>query len=85
MFLNILFVKLAQAIQQEQKFISGPMISIFIVTVYNKDILEGRLRELAFLNQGIRIMLNDLREKDEDGVTTYTKDFLQRRWYCRIC
>jgi DNA gyrase subunit B len=36
--------------------------SIFITTTYNKDILEGRLRELAYLNRGIRIYLNDLRE-----------------------
>src|SRR6186713_270087 len=29
-----------------------PDASIFITTVYNKDILEGRLRELSFLNRG---------------------------------
>jgi DNA gyrase subunit B len=51
-----------------------PDNSIFQVTVYNKDILEGRLRELAFLNRGVRITLNDLREKEEDG-STYTKTF----------
>ncbi len=48
--------------------------SIFITTIYNKDILEGRLRELSFLNRGVRITLNDLREKEEDG-TTYSKSF----------
>ena len=51
-----------------------PDHSIFIETVYNKDILEGRLRELSFLNRGVRIILNDLREKEEDG-STYTKTF----------
>jgi DNA gyrase subunit B len=51
-----------------------PDHSIFIETVYNKDILEGRLRELSFLNRGVRILLNDLREKEEDG-STYTKTF----------
>ena len=51
-----------------------PDASIFITTVYNKDILEGRLRELSFLNRGVRIILNDLREKEEDG-STYTKTF----------
>ncbi|HEY6900629.1 MAG TPA: DNA topoisomerase (ATP-hydrolyzing) subunit B [Puia sp.] len=51
-----------------------PDASIFITTVYNKDILEARLRELAFLNRGVRITLNDLREKEEDG-TTYSKTF----------
>src|ERR1700712_1346874 len=51
-----------------------PDNTIFNVTVYKKDILESRLRELSYLNKGIRILLNDLREKNEDG-TTYTKDF----------
>jgi DNA gyrase subunit B len=52
-----------------------PDSSIFITTVYKKDILEGRLRELAYLNRGIRITLNDLREKDEETGTTYSKTF----------
>jgi DNA gyrase subunit B len=51
-----------------------PDASIFITTSYNKDILEGRLRELSFLNRGVRILINDLREKEEDG-STYTKSF----------
>ena len=51
-----------------------PDDSIFITTVYNKEILEGRLRELAFLNRGVRITLTDLREKEEDG-TNYIKEF----------
>src|SRR6266550_3194782 len=38
-----------------------PDDTIFTVTVFKKDILEGRLRELAFLNRGVRITLNDLR------------------------
>jgi DNA gyrase subunit B len=48
--------------------------SIFLVTVYKKDILEGRLRELSFLNKGVRITLNDLREKEEEN-GTYSKTF----------
>lgn len=52
-----------------------PDDSIFITTVYNKEILEGRLRELAFLNRGVRIILTDLRELEEDGVTNYSKEF----------
>jgi DNA gyrase subunit B len=51
-----------------------PDNSIFNVTVYKKDILESRLRELAYLNRGIRIVMNDLREKEESGIT-YTKTF----------
>jgi len=56
-----------------------PDNSIFITTVYNKDILESRLRELSFLNKGVRIILNDLREKDETdpsaSAKTYSKTF----------
>ncbi|MBC7936085.1 MAG: DNA topoisomerase (ATP-hydrolyzing) subunit B [Rhizobacter sp.] len=48
--------------------------TIFTTTEYNKEILEGRLRELAFLNRKISITLNDLRELDDDG-KTYTKLF----------
>ncbi|MFD2918132.1 DNA topoisomerase (ATP-hydrolyzing) subunit B [Terrimonas rubra] len=48
--------------------------SIFTSTTYNKEILEGRLRELAFLNRGVRIILNDVREKNEDG-TDYSVTF----------
>ena len=44
-----------------------PDTSIFTSEVYNKDILEGRLRELAYLNKKIRITLNDLRDQDETG------------------
>jgi len=51
-----------------------PDASIFITTTYNKDILESRLRELAFLNRGVRITLFDLREKEENGAT-YSKEF----------
>ena len=52
-----------------------PDETIFTTTVYTKDILEGRLRELAFLNRGIRIILNDLREKDDISGDTYTQTF----------
>jgi DNA gyrase subunit B len=39
--------------------------TIFSNTIYTRDILAGRLRELSFLNKGIRIVLTDMREKDE--------------------
>ena len=51
-----------------------PDHSIFNTTVYKKETLESRLRELAYLNKGIRITLNDLRETDDEG-KTYTKSF----------
>lgn len=51
-----------------------PDASIFQSTVYNRDILESRLRELSYLNKKISITLNDLREKDENDIT-YSKTF----------
>lgn len=51
-----------------------PDTTIFQETVYKKDILEGRLRELAYLNRKISITLTDLRELDEAG-NAYTKKF----------
>jgi DNA gyrase subunit B len=36
-------------------------------TEYNYEILSSRLRELAFLNKGIRLKIKDLREKEENG------------------
>ena len=36
-------------------------------TEYKYDILANRLRELAFLNKGIRLTLTDKRNKDENG------------------
>jgi DNA gyrase subunit B len=44
-----------------------PDDTIFQHTVYNYDTLASRLRELSFLNKGIRLTLTDKREKDEEG------------------
>lgn len=44
-----------------------PDETIFLSTVYHYDILAARLRELAFLNKGIRLSIKDLRELDESG------------------
>ncbi len=40
---------------------------IFDEREYNYETLENRLRELAYLNKGIKISITDLREKDEEG------------------
>ncbi|MEY3737971.1 MAG: hypothetical protein RL544_749 [Bacteroidota bacterium] len=50
-----------------------PDATIFQETVYKKDILEGRLRELSFLNKRIHISLTDLRELDENGAPYVNK------------
>ena len=44
-----------------------PDDTIFETTTYSYDTLAARMRELAFLNKGIRITLHDLRNLDEDG------------------
>jgi DNA gyrase subunit B len=44
-----------------------PDDTIFQVTEYQFDTLQNRLRELAYLNKGIRLVLTDERNKDEEG------------------
>ncbi len=44
-----------------------PDESIFANIVYNYEILESRLRELAFLNKGINLTLTDKRELEDNG------------------
>lgn len=52
---------------------SGTMVhflpdqEIFEIVEYSYETLAKRMRELAFLNKGIRITLKDMREIDEDG------------------
>lgn len=50
-----------------------PDDTIFTVTEYKYDTVATRLRELAFLNKGIHIFLEDLREKDDKGETRKEK------------
>ena len=49
-----------------QQFWPDP--TIFTTTIYKWDIIANRMRELAFLNAGIKITLTDLRP-DEEGKT----------------
>ena len=44
-----------------------PDDSIFTASVYNSETIASRLRELAFLNTGIRIRMTDHRDVDDDG------------------
>ncbi|SDE96572.1 DNA gyrase subunit B [Dyadobacter soli] len=44
-----------------------PDASIFTVTEYKYETIASRLRELSYLNKGIRITLEDKREEDENG------------------
>ncbi len=49
--------------------------SIFTTIEYKFDILAARLRELAFLNKGIKLSIIDKREKNENG------DFKSENFY----
>ena len=51
-----------------------PDLTIFQESVYKREILESRLRELSYLNKRISITITDLREKDDTG-NFYTKNF----------
>ncbi|HTA27933.1 MAG TPA: DNA topoisomerase (ATP-hydrolyzing) subunit B [Bacteroidia bacterium] len=44
-----------------------PDNTIFTESVYHYDILSARLRELAYLNKGVRLTITDEREKNEKG------------------
>ncbi|MEL7033538.1 MAG: DNA topoisomerase (ATP-hydrolyzing) subunit B [Pseudomonadota bacterium] len=49
------------------RFLASP--ETFTMTVYNRKTLEHRLRELAFLNSGVRIVFKDLREAEPYEIT----------------
>jgi DNA gyrase subunit B len=51
--------------------------TIFTVNEYKYETVAGRLRELSFLNRGVRILLTDLRELDEDGKPLSNEFFSQ--------
>ncbi|GAB3012377.1 DNA topoisomerase (ATP-hydrolyzing) subunit B [Cyclobacterium sediminis] len=51
-----------------------PDHEIFQILDYKYETIANRLREMAFLNAGIKITLKDLREKDEEG-NVRTDDF----------
>lgn len=57
-----------------------PDDTIFDTTIYKFEILRTRLRELAFLNKGIKINFKDLREEDLEETFYYEggiKEFIE--------
>lgn len=55
-----------------------PDSSIFNVTVFDPEILVGRLRELAFLNRGIRLTITDLRTTDDKGNVLFREFYSEK-------
>jgi DNA gyrase subunit B len=55
-----------------------PDMSIFTIGEYNFSTLASRMRELSFLNKGIRLFLTDERHKDENG-NFLTEEFYSTR------
>jgi DNA gyrase subunit B len=55
-----------------------PDHEIFDSLEYSYDTLAGRMRELAYLNKGIRITMMDKREKEDDG------EFKKEEFYSEI-
>ncbi|MDD3470894.1 MAG: DNA gyrase subunit B [Thermoguttaceae bacterium] len=51
--------------------------SIFKITEYTKNVLQKRIQELAFLNQGVRIIFVDERETDAVVETFHYEDGLR--------
>jgi DNA gyrase subunit B len=51
-----------------------PDSEIFITLDYNFEILSSRLRELSFLNKGIRLKLTDKREMEENGNSSHFRE-----------
>ena len=54
-----------------------------VTTVYKYDTLAGRLRELAYLNKGIRLILTDKREKVTDDNGNPTGEYHSEVFYSR--
>ena len=50
--------------QTGTKVVFLPDSEVFEETVYDYDILKQRLREMAFLTKGLKIILKDSREGD---------------------
>ena len=61
-----------------------PDADIFTITDLQQRYLEGRLRELSYLNRKISIILTDLQGKRRERKDLY-KSILQRRRYRGVC
>ena len=64
-------VKIGETTEHGTKVSFKPDVEIFEETEYDFEVLANRLRELAFLNKGIKIILTDKREEDKQEVYHY--------------
>ncbi len=55
-----------------------PDETIFTTLVYDVEILKSRIRELAFLNKGIRLSITDERALEEEGVSSIHTFYSER-------
>jgi DNA gyrase subunit B len=53
-----------------------PDAEIFTTTDYNFEILSSRLRELSFLNKGVKLKITDKREVEENGNGSHFREEL---------
>lgn len=60
-----------------------PDSSIFTTTIFNIHTINNRLRELSFLNAGIKLTVEDEREKDENN-NTYQTSFYSTGGLCEF-
>ena len=63
--------KIGETTEHGTKVSFKPDVEIFEETEYDFEVLANRLRELAFLNKGIKIILTDKREEDKQEVYHY--------------
>ena len=56
-----------------------PDTKIFETTEYSFDVLSQRLRELAFLNKGVLITIEDERDREETRVSLHRRHRFVRR------
>ncbi len=54
-----------------------PDETIFTVTEFKYETVANRLRELSFLNKGLRLTLTDMRNLDDDGKPSYEEFYSQ--------
>ncbi len=61
--------KVAESKKRGTRVVFKPDAEIFETTIYNADTLTQRLREMAFLNKGLKITLQDKRNPESEKLT----------------